>query len=263
MVIWSRRMDLRLPASFAEGYKSASQRARRVTEPWGAANLYCCACPNDTLQSEKANTQVSDFLCPKCVERYQLKSHGKKLGGGILGSNYQKMLEAVLGNKSPSFFLLHYRLPEWLVQNLLLIPRFAISPSALIKRKPLSARARRSNWTGYVLNVALIPDAAKISLITEGLEMAHDEVREKYSRIARLQKLNPEQRGWTLDVLRCVESLPNAQFSNEDIYSFEPELAKLYPQNHHIRDKIRQQLQVLRDRDLLKQVERGVWQRFQ
>jgi type II restriction enzyme len=40
-------------------------------------------------------------------------------------------------------------------------------------------------------------------------------------------------------------------------------LAKLYPQNHHIRDKIRQQLQVLRDRDLLKQVERGVWQRFQ
>jgi type II restriction enzyme len=247
---------------FAEGYKSASQRARRVTEPWGAANLYCCACSSDRLESEKANTQVSDFFCSSCVERYQLKSHSKKLGSGILGSNYRKMLDAVLGNKSPNFFLLHYQLPEWLAQDLLLIPRFAISPSVIIKRQPLSSAARRSNWTGYVLNIALIPDAAKISLIIEGSEVAHSEVREKYSRIARLQELKPEQRGWTLDVLRCVESLPDSPFPNEAIYSFEPELAKLYPQNHHIRDKIRQQLQVLRDRGLLRQVQRGVWQRL-
>ncbi|MDB6113106.1 MAG: restriction endonuclease DpnI [Lacunisphaera sp.] len=255
-------MDLQLPTHHGVGYKSASQLARRITEPWGEDNLYCCACPSDRLSPEKANTHVRDFLCPKCTEHYQLKSHSKKLGTGILGSNYQKMLDAILGNQTPNFFLLHYQLPEWLVRNLLLIPRFAISPSVIVKRNALSATAQRSQWTGYVLNVRLIPDSAKIPLIIEGSEVNRRDVREQYARIARLETLKPEQRGWTLDVLRCVESLPQATFTNADIYAAEPELAKLYPANHHIQPKIRQQLQVLRDRGMLKQTERGVWQRL-
>jgi hypothetical protein len=36
-------------------------------------------------------------------------------------------------------------------------------------------------------------------------------------------------------------------------------LEKLHPDNRHIRDKIRQQLQVLRDMGFLIQPERGVW----
>jgi len=255
-------MDLRLPTHFGLGYKSPSQLARRITEPWGKENLYCCACRTDRLEAQANNAQVSDFICPNCVERYQLKSQSKKLGGRILGSNYQKMLDAILDNRSPNFFLLHYQLPEWLVQNLLIIPRFAISPSVVIKRKPLSATAERKHWTGYVLNVALIPDSAKIPLIVDGAERPRSEVREKFARIAKIQTLKPEQRGWTLDVLRCVESLPNAVFTNDDIYAFEPELARLYPGNRHIRDKIRQQLQVLRDRGLLRQPQRGLWQRL-
>lgn len=254
-------MDLRLPTHLGEGYKSPSQIARRITEPWGKENLYCCACHTDRLDAQANNTQVSDFLCPVCVERYQLKSQSKKLGGRILGSNYQKLLNAILTNRSPNFFLLHYQLPEWLVRNLLVIPRFAISPSVVIKRKPLSATAERRNWTGYVLNVALIPDSAKIPLIIDGTERPRREVREKFARIAKIQTLKPEQRGWTLDVLRCVESLPNPVFTNDDIYAFEPELARLYPGNRHIQPKIRQQLQVLRDRGLLKPLRRGVWQR--
>ncbi len=255
-------MDLRLPAHLGEGYKSQPQKARRITEPWGAENLYCCACPSDRLNPEKTNAKVSDFLCPNCVGRYQLKSHSKKLGSTILGSNYQKMLEAILGNKSPNFFLLHYQLPEWLVRNLLVIPRFAISPSVIIQRNPLSASARRSNWTGYVLNVRQIPDSAKIPLIIEGSEVNRSEVRAQYARIAKIETLKPEQRGWTLDVLRCVESLPNEVFTNEEIYASEPDLARLYPDNHHIQPKIRQQLQVLRDRGLLKSVKPGTWQRL-
>lgn len=255
-------MDPRLPTHFGKGYKSASQRARRITEPWGTDYLYCCACPSDRLLPEKANAQVSDFLCPDCVERYQLKSQSKKLGGRILGSNYQKMVDAILGNRSPNFFLLHYQIPEWIVRNLLVIPRFAISPSVIIERKPLSASARRSNWTGYVLDVGLIPESAKIPLVVEGTEISRRVVRDQYARIAKIQALKPEQRGWTLDVLRCVESLPNPVFVNDDIYAFEPELARLYPGNRHIQPKIRQQLQVLRDRGFLKPLKPGHWQRL-
>lgn len=255
-------MDPRLPTHFGQGYKSQSQKARRITEPWGLDNLYCCACPSNRLDPEKANAQVSDFLCPECVERYQLKSQSKKLGGRILGSNYQKMLDAVLGNRSPNFFLLHYQIPEWIVRNLLVIPRFAISPSVIIKRPPLSATAERKNWTGYILDVALIPSSAKIPLIVEGAEIPRRVIREQFARIAKIQTLKPEQRGWTLDVLRCVEAQPNEVFTNDDIYAFESDLAKLYPGNRHIRDKIRQQLQVLRDRGLLRQPARGQWRRL-
>jgi hypothetical protein len=255
-------MDLQLPAQFGAGYKSASQRARRITESWGAGNLYCCSCASDRLQPERPNAHVSDFLCPQCADCYQLKSQSRKFSAGVLGSNYYKMLDAILGNKTPNFFLLHYQLPEWVVRNLLFIPRFAISPSVIIRRKPLSAAARRSEWTGYILNVRLIPSSAKIPLITEGVEADRRDVRNQYARIARLQALKPDQRGWTLDVLRCIELLPHPTFTTNDIYSFEEQLAQLYPGNRHVRPKIRQQLQVLRDQGLLISPRRGVWQRI-
>jgi ribosomal protein RSM22 (predicted rRNA methylase) len=49
------------------------------------------------------------------------------------------------------------------------------------------------------------------------------------------------------------------EFTNEDIYAFTRELEQLHPDNRHVRDKIRQQLQMLRDAKLLIHVERGVW----
>jgi type II restriction enzyme len=36
-------------------------------------------------------------------------------------------------------------------------------------------------------------------------------------------------------------------------------MEELHPDNRHVKDKIRQQLQVLRDRGFLEQAERGVW----
>jgi hypothetical protein len=40
-------------------------------------------------------------------------------------------------------------------------------------------------------------------------------------------------------------------FTNADVYAYERELAKLHPDNRHIKDKIRQKLQVLRDLGIL------------
>ncbi|MDP1580416.1 MAG: DpnI domain-containing protein [Candidatus Didemnitutus sp.] len=250
-----------MPAHLGARYKSPSQQARCVSESWGTENLYCCACVADKLLPESTNTSVTDFRCPSCVGRYQLKSQSRKLGRSILGSNYQKMLAAVLGNRSPNFFLLHYQLPEWFVRNLVVIPRFAISPTVIQKRAPLAASARRAQWIGYKLDLGLVPAAAKISLLVEGSEVSPTTVRAQFARISRIQELKPAQRGWTLDVLRCVETLPHATFANDEVYAFEAELSLLYPGNRHIKDKLRQQLQVLRDRGFLTQPSRGVWHR--
>lgn len=85
-------------------------------------------------------------------------------------------------------------------------------------------------------------------------------MRESYRRLRPLEELNVEKRGWTLDVLQVVQSLGGGRakaaplhriFSLAEVYAHADELAKLHPANRHVLDKIRQQLQVLRDLGLL------------
>ncbi|MBA4137721.1 MAG: hypothetical protein C0518_10430 [Opitutus sp.] len=255
-------MDLRLPFHLAAGYKSASQRARIASEAWGAENLFCCNCTSNTLRRETANTHVVDFLCPACSDNYQLKSTQRRFGGTITGANYARMMSAVLANRTPHFHLLHYELPSEFIKNLVVIPRFAISPSAIQKRNALGATARRANWIGYVFNLRVVPDLAKIALVREGEIIDRRTARAQFAKIGRIEALRPEQRGWSLDVLRCVELLPSAEFTTDQVYQFVPELSALHPANRHVPEKIRQQLQVLRDRGLLRQLGRGRWLRL-
>lgn len=58
-------------------------------------------------------------------------------------------------------------------------------------------------------------------------------------------------KGWLLQVMRCIERIPTDLFQIDDVYAYEDELKEIYPQNNNIRAKIRQQLQLLRDRGLL------------
>jgi len=84
-------------------------------------------------------------------------------------------------------------------------------------------------------------------------------VREKFKRVKPLKDISVKERGWTLDVLNAIRRLGKAEFTTADTYSFTRELEQLHPDNRHIRDKVRQQLQVLRDAGLLQHIERGVW----
>ncbi len=60
-----------------------------------------------------------------------------------------------------------------------------------------------------------------------------------------------ESRGWTLDVIKCIEQLKSSELSLNQLYKFEFELARKHPQNKFVKDKIRQQLQLLRDKGFL------------
>jgi hypothetical protein len=82
---------------------------------------------------------------------------------------------------------------------------------------------------------------------TSGIATGPTAVRRQYHRLRPLVKLGAEMRGWTLDVLNVVRSLGKSEFSLAEIYAHEHEVTRLHPQNRHVGDKIRQQLQVLRD----------------
>lgn len=162
------------------------------------------------------------------------------------------MHRAIISDETPNLFLLHYQLPKLTVENVLLIPHFAFTLSLLEKRKPLSASARRAGWVGCNFLLDRIPSEARIPMVQDGRLVSPATVRTAYKKLRPLEKLNVQKRGWTLDVLQVVKKLNKKEFSLREVYDHEDTLAELHPNNAHIRDKIRQQLQVLRDLNLLK-----------
>lgn len=56
---------------------------------------------------------------------------------------------------------------------------------------------------------------------------------------------------WILDIIDCVNRIPNSEFTLVQMYKFTDELSLKHPENKHIKDKIRQQLQVLRDKGII------------
>ena len=59
-------MDLHLTHDPASKYTSGSQISKSLTEHWFAQNMYCPACPADSLEQTPANEKVVDFIYPKC-----------------------------------------------------------------------------------------------------------------------------------------------------------------------------------------------------
>src|SRR5712692_5129907 len=232
-------MDLRLPQTGLESYKSASQRARVGTESWGAANFFCPACESPRLNVAPRNTVAVDYFCPSCESPFQLKSQSKPIGTRIVDAAYSEMKRAILEDRTPNLFVLKYDLDAWAVRSVLLVPHFAFALSALERRRPLAPTARRAGWVGCNILLDKIPVHARISVVSEGTPLTPREVRSSYNRLRPLERLQVEKRGWTLDVLQVVQSLGKLEFTLADVYAHADALAKLHPNNAHVRDKIR------------------------
>lgn len=243
-------MDLSLLPELASGYHSRAQVARVVTEEWGARNLYCPACTSNTLAPMPPNTRVVDFQCPVCGQLYQLKSSKTWNETRIMDAAYDAMVAAIRSDATPNLFVMQYT-PDWLVRNLLLVPRFFFTESVIEKRKPLSSKARRAGWVGCNIVLGDIPTDGKLRLILNSEVIGKSEVREQFQRVQPLASLGVNLRGWTLDVLKVVRRLGKREFSLPEMYQFEHELGELHPDNQNVRPKIRQQLQILRDVGLL------------
>ena len=252
-------MNVLLPSILGSAYKSSSQKARVITEAWALANLFCPACAQNHLSATSANTKAVDFQCPACRQQFQLKAKSSHFGNRVVDGAYSTMLSALASNSAPSLCLMHYDIATWRARNLVLIPHFALPPSAILQRRPLSSSARRAGWVGCFIQLANIPTDAKIVIIREGIPLSAETVRQQFARLKPLQDLSLRERGWTLDVLNEVRKLGKAEFTNAEMYERAPGLADLHPENRHVRDKIRQQLQFLRDRGFLIHVERKRW----
>lgn len=241
-------------------YKSAAQLARLSTERWAIENLYCPSC-GARLSAYPDNTPVYDFLSHDCRERYQLKASRRAFGTSVLDSEYKTAMKSVMEDAYPSLFLLHYDPIGWKVTDLDLIHRACITQSCIIPRKPLGPDARRAGWQGCMISLTQIPEVGRINVVRNGTIRPKQQVLSQWQLSNGLLKVEPPKRGWLADVLRCVERLYNT-FSLENVYSFEVELSSAHPANRHVKAKIRQQLQLLRDLGFIEFISPGTYRRL-
>jgi HKD family nuclease len=81
---------------------------------------------------------------------------------------------------------------------------------------------------------------------------------EKTKSLRRPKPTSRDIVGWPKLV---YDALPKGEFSNEQIYTYADVFQQRYPGNQSIRAKIRQQLQILRDMDLIEHLGAGRWRR--
>lgn len=254
-------MDCFFDQSLAVNYKSHSQAVRILTETWTVSNMYCPRCGNLKLLHFPNNRAVADFFCPECKNEYELKSKKGKLGHKIVDGSYDTFIQRITSNNNPDFFIMTYDPYSLCVENLWIVPKHFFTPAIIQKRKPLSHDARRSGWVGCSILFNEIPQQGRISIIQQGVAVEKNEVIAKMSRASLFAAHNLDTRGWLLDILNCINNIPKEIFSLNEMYLFENELQIRHPQNKNIRPKIRQQLQILRDKGFLEFIDRGYYRK--
>lgn len=251
-------MQLFFDTGSADSYANRSQKIRVLTESWVDETIFCPNCGRSEIDKYPNNQPVADFYCSSCREQYELKSKSGNVGHKIVDGAYGTMIKRLQDSDNPNFFLLSYDLHKLAVKDFMVVPKHFFVPGIIEKRKPLSDTARRAGWVGCNILLGHIPQSGKIFYVQNG------RVESKKKILADWQKtlfLRDEQevttKGWLLDTMLCIERIGKKDFTLDDMYAFEASLRKKHPQNGHVKDKIRQQLQVLRDNGYLEFTGRG------
>jgi len=254
-------MILSFDRKFIDNYKSQSQKIRVLTEAWVDDTIFCPNYGRMNIDKYPNNQPVADFYCSNCKEDYELKSKQGSIGTKIVDSAYRTMIERLQSSNNPNFFLLNYDLQNFEVRNFLVIPKHFFIPGIIEKRKPLASTARRAGWVGCNILLQSIPQTGKIFFIKDKIVEPKKEVLLQWQKTLFLREEKEiSAKGWLLDTMKCVDKVGKKEFTLNDMYSFENDLNKLHPENKHIKDKIRQQLQVLRDKGYLEFTSRGNYQ---
>jgi type II restriction enzyme len=240
-------------------YRSPSQSARAWTERWVGDQVFCPSCGSSKINQYEKNRPVADFFCAACSEEYELKSQKSKFGVKVVDGAFGTMCDRLAASNNPNLLLLNYDLKQFGVTNLFVVPKQFFVREIIEKRKPLAPFARRAGWIGCNILLSQIPASGKIFFVKDGKVRPKKSVLAQWRSTLFLRNEGIEARGWLIEVMKCIELIGKREFPIDDAYAFEARLSALYPNNRHVKQKIRQQLQVLRDRGYLDFVSRGYY----
>lgn len=213
--------------------------------------MFCPNCGLRRIEKHSANNPAADFYCKECREEFELKSQRKPFGRRVTDGALRTMVDRVNSGQSANLLLMNYDREQLAVANLIVVPRHFFTAKIIEARRPLGPNARRAGWQGCNILISEIPEAGKVWLVREGAMLPMEQARVAWQRTLFLRDAPTLTKGWLIDVMKCVEEIASDDFSLADVYGFEAKLSASYPDNKNVRPKIRQQLQILRDRGFL------------
>ncbi len=125
----------------------------------------------------------------------------------------------------------------------------------------MSSTARRAGWVGCNIDISQVPKNGRIFLVKNSEIIPKGKVQSKWKGTEFLRTKKGENRGWILDIMNCVDAIQEETFTLKKIYAFEESLKQKYPNNNFIKDKIRQQLQFLRDKGIIEFKGKGIYKK--
>ena len=256
-------MNLNFNLDTVKSYHSNTQKARVLTEGWVTENLYCPRCGNPHISHFENNRPVADFYCPSCNNEFELKSKNGSIEHKVNDGAYETMIKRITSNQNPDFLFMNYSKEQNCVKDLILIPKHFFVPNIIEKRPPLAPTARRAGWVGCNILIDKIPMQGRIDIVKNGQSKPITDVVNLVNESNSLVVSNILVRGWLMDVLNCVNQIPQEVFALDDVYQFANLLAINHPQNNNIEAKIRQQLQFLRDKGYIEFLGNGVYRKIQ
>ena len=253
-------MILDFNTQLADGYKSSSQIARILTEDWVLNNSYCPNCGKSKLNSYATNNPAADFFCRNCEADYELKSSKSSLANKVVDGAYETMISKIKDYSNPHFFFLNYSI-NYTVDNFFCVPKHFFVPNIIERRNPLNVTAKRAGWVGCNIIIRDLPLSGKVFLVKDRIVIDHQDVVKQWRKTSFLEKEELKSRGWLLELISIIDKIPKSSFSLAEVYSFENVLKARYPNNRFIKEKMRQQLQVLRDKGFIQFMGNGFYKK--
>jgi type II restriction enzyme len=209
--------------------------------------LFCSNCGAGTVSQFPANRRLADFECRGCREEYELKAQKSRFSAKVLDGAYGAKLKRLEAANNRNLMPLNYDAARLSVTDLIVVPKHFFTADIIEARKPLASHARHAGWQGSRIRLDAVPPSGKIALVRDSILVPKATVLKSWPDTLFLRDESLAARGWLIEVMRCVERIGRAEFTLEDVYAFEQRLSAIYTDNRHVRPKIRQQLQVLRD----------------
>lgn len=169
------------------------------------------------------------------------------------------MINRITSDTNPNFFFLNYDKSSYDIINFVAVPSYLFVPNMIIARK--NGIPNRPNYIMCNIDISSIPNSGKIFYIQDKQLQSKEHILESWNKTKFLKEsMNIDAKGWLLDIINCIDKTKKTDFTLQDIYRFENFLKIKHPNNNNIQAKIRQQLQILRDKNFLKFTERGKYE---
>jgi type II restriction enzyme len=181
------------------------------------------------------------------MQAYELKSSARAHTTVVQDGGFDSMMRRMRAQEAPALMLMQYT-PDWCVKKLIAVHPVFMTPAVVRKRdKPHRRPKTGKEYWMCNLNLSVIPPDGKIMVVDEGEARPHALARREFRESMRFQEVPLRERGWASLVLAKVRQIGKTEFTLADVYAYEEAMHAVYPDNSHVRPKIRQQLQVLRD----------------